>query len=119
MKNLLTLLIFLQILLLISCTGVTPNLPGNIKNLKTEQILPKCLPASEMSKALFQGFRETISASAILETNKKIPAKMLVLFYTSNRGSFTVTLTGKNQISCAILWGSDYSTEEPQGGIKI
>ena len=93
------------IFLLTSCTGATPTLPGKLKNLTEQRLHPKCLPASEISKGLFTQFRELLTASAVLQS---APSKMLVLFYGSNSGSFTVTLTGKNKISCAILWGSDY-----------
>ena len=104
------------IFLLTSCTGATPNLPGKLKNITEQRLLPKCLPASEMSKVLFTQFRELLTASAVLQS---APKKMLVLFYSSNTGSFTVTITGQDQISCAVLWGSDYSTEKKRNSIKI
>jgi hypothetical protein len=114
MKYLFALLIVLHVLP--GCVGATPNIPVNLKNVADERILSKCLPVPEMSKALFDGFRETIKASAILHA---APKKMLVLFYASDSGSFTVTLTGQNQVSCAILWGSNYSIEKDRNSIKI
>ena len=108
--------IIFELCLLTSCTAATPNIPVKLKNITEQRLLPKCLPASEMSKVLFTQFRELLTASAVLQS---APSKMLVLFYASNSGSFTVTLTGKNQISCAILWGSDYNEEGRKGGVKI
>ena len=104
------------IFLLTSCTGATPNLPGKLKNITEQRLLPRCLPAPEMSRVLFKQFKETVKASGILQS---APKKMLVLFYASNSGSFTVTLTGKNKISCAILWGSDYNEEGRRSGVRI
>ena len=104
------------IFLLTSCTGATPNLPGKLKNITEQRLLPKCLPASEMSKVLFTQFRELLTASAVLQS---APKKMLVLFYSSHSGSFTVTITGQDQISCAVIWGSDYSLEDRKRGVRI
>tara|TARA_R110002051_G_scaffold183405_1_gene252982 strand:- start:323 stop:664 length:342 start_codon:yes stop_codon:yes gene_type:complete len=103
------------IFLLTSCTAPIPNIPIKVKNISEQQHLPKCLPASEMSRVLFEQFKETLKASAILSSSKK----MLVLFYSSNKGSFTVTITGQDQISCAVIWGSDYSAEGRKGGVRI
>ena len=104
------------IFLLTSCTGATPNLPGKLKNITEQQHLPRCLPASEMSRVLFQKFKETLKSSGILQS---APKKMLVLFYSSHSGSFTVTITGQDQISCAVIWGSDYSVEDRKRGVRI
>jgi hypothetical protein len=113
MKYCITLLVALQ--LLAGCVGATPNIPGKVKTINDERILPKCLPAPQMSRALFAGFQEILKASAILHASKKL----LVLIYASRSGSFTVTLTGEDQVSCAILWGSDYSTEKNRNSVKI
>ena len=102
------------IFLLTGCTA-TPNVPVQLKNITEQRLLPKCLPAPEMNRVLFKQFKETLKASAILSASKK----MLVLFYSSNKGSFTVTITGQDQISCAVIWGSDYSAEDHKGGVRI
>lgn len=104
------------IFLLTSCTGATPNLPGKLKNITEQRLLPRCLPAPEMSRVLFKQFKETVKASGILQS---APKKMLVLLYSSNKGSFTVTITGHDKISCAVFWGSDYSVEDSKSGVKI
>lgn len=101
---------------LAGCVGATPNVPVKLKNIAEQRQLPRCLPASEMSRVLFKQFKETLKASGILQS---APKKMLVLFYSSNTGSFTVTITGQDQISCAVLWGSNYSTEKKRNSIKI
>ena len=108
--------IILQLCLLTSCSAPTPNIPVKLKNIAEQQHLPRCLPAPEMSRVLFQKFKETLKSSGILQS---APKKMLVLFYSSNKGSFTVTITGRDQISCAILWGSDYSVEDRKRGVRI
>ena len=108
--------IILQLCLLTSCTAPTPNIPVKLKNITEERLLPKCLPAPEMSRVLFQKFKETLKASGILQS---APKKMLVLFYSSHSGSFTVTITGQDRISCAVIWGSDYSLEDRKRGVRI
>lgn len=100
---------------LAGCVGATPNVPVKLKNIAEQRQLPRCLPAPEMNRVLFKQFKETLKASAILSASKKL----LVLFYSSNTGTFTITITGQDQISCAILWGSDYSTGKKRNSIKI
>ena len=101
---------------LAGCVGATPNVPVKLKNIAEQRQLPRCLPAPEMSRVLFKQFKETLKASGILQS---APKKMLVLFYSSNTGSFTVTITGQDKISCAVLWGSDYNVEGRKGGVRI
>jgi len=111
------LLIFLvPFCVLAGCVGATPNVPVKLKNIAEQRQLPRCLPAPEMSRVLFKQFKETVKASAILQS---APKKLLILIYSSTNGTFTITITGQDQISCAILWGSDYSIEKKRNSIKI
>ena len=100
------------------CTGSTPNLP-KIKLPVSEDManVERCLPAHSMSENLFKNFSETVRASALLKVKNMQKKRLLVLFYASQNGTWTVTLTDKDQISCVLLWGTDF--EENKLGLKV
>ena len=121
MKSLLTLLIFLQFIFLVGCTGATPNMPGNLKNIKNianGANIPRCLPANEMQAILLKHFNETLIFSGLMFINKTPPVRMLVLIYANKNKTFTITVTGKEKVSCVIIYGTDFE-KESVFGVKI
>ena len=124
MRKLLTLLVILQTVLLLSaCAGATPDVPVKIKDIKAtaSQLTPKCLPAMEMERSLLESFREIREATALMNIPKEPPEKLLVIFYVSKGGTWTTTITGKEGVSCIVLWGNAYTPDvlKEIDGIKI
>jgi len=125
MAKILIIILILQALILLSaCGGATPNIPVKINDFtkaSNNNIITKCLPAVKMEKFLFASYRETRKATALVNIKTEPPKKVLFVFYVSENGSWTATITGKEGISCIVLWGDTFSLEsmEITNGIKI
>jgi len=84
----------------------TPTI-GNIVTLKPNQ----CLPTSALVPLLHQQYDEKLMASGILRA-ANIP--LVMMLFTSESGSWTVTTTSQEGLTCILIWGENYRVNKPK-----
>ena len=86
---------------------VAPTI-GNIITLKPNQ----CLPTSALVPLLHRQYDEELMASGVIRA-ADIP--LVMMLFTSESGSWTVTTTSQEGLTCILIWGENYRVNKPSG----
>jgi hypothetical protein len=110
MLKLIPVLMFM--LLITGCAAADADLPtptiGNIIALKPNQ----CMPTRILGPLLSQEYGEKLMASGVLQA-ANIP--LIMMLFTSKAGSWTVTTTSQEGLTCVLIWGENYKVNAPPG----
>ena len=85
---------------------VAPTI-GNIITLKPNQ----CLPTSALVPLLQRQYDEELMASGVIRA-ADIP--LVMMLFTSESGSWTVTTTSQQGLTCILIWGENYTVDRPK-----
>jgi hypothetical protein len=98
--------------LITGCVAADADLPaptiGNIISLKPNQ----CLPTSAIVPLLWKNYDEELVSSGTLKTTD-IP--LVMMLFTSESGSWTVTTTSQQGLTCILIWGENYRVNKSSG----
>tara|TARA_R110000824_G_scaffold162073_4_gene337639 strand:- start:1616 stop:1951 length:336 start_codon:yes stop_codon:yes gene_type:complete len=99
-------------LLITGCVATDADLStpviGNIIALKPDQ----CLPTSAIVPLLWKNYDEELVSSGTLKTTD-IP--LVMMLFTSESGSWTVTTTSQDGLTCVLIWGENYRVNKSPG----
>jgi len=80
---------------------------GNIIALRPNQ----CLPTSALVPLLRMQYGEKIMSSGVI---RAADVQLIMMLFTSESGSWTVTTTSQQGLTCILIWGENYTVDRPK-----
>jgi hypothetical protein len=85
---------------------VAPTI-GNIIALRPNQ----CLPTGTLVLLLRKQHGEKIISSGVI---RAADVQLIMMLFTSESGSWTVTTTSQQGLTCILIWGENYTVDRPK-----
>jgi len=112
---LLTLVFFLVACATDEASNTAPDISKEGAEQKVQVRKNQCLPYKQMTSALLKRYQEKIRSTGTMVISETPPAAVVVLFYTSETGTWSNVITGANGISCLVMYGDNYKKKGPDG----
>ena len=77
---------------------------GNIITLRPNQ----CLPTGTLVPLLRKQYGEKIISSGVI---RAADVQLIMMLFTSESGSWTVTTTSQQGLTCILIWGENYTVD--------
>jgi len=81
---------------------------GNIITLRPNQ----CLPTEPLVLLLRKQYGEKIISSGVI---RAADVQLIMMLFTSESGSWTVTTTSQQGLTCILIWGENYRVNKSSG----